>query len=191
MARGLREGDGGPHLITFHPRGGDSSSACFHDERLARLQHAPERPQSSSTPRRYDETEGRLRPDADEAGARRRADLRGPPRLVQRRRSSATRSPPTSGVPLYWDLFTGAFGHTYGHHSVWQIMAPGRTPMNNPLMPWTEAIDQPGAAQMQHGRALIESRPFLTRIPDDGLIVPAAVPTGVPGAGRVSVRGDA
>ena len=41
-----------------------------------------------------------------------------------------------------------------------------RKPINNPLVPWEEAIDQAGAAQMQHGRALIESRPFLTRVPD-------------------------
>jgi hypothetical protein len=86
--------------------------------------------------------------------------------------------------PLYWDLFNGAFGHTYGHHSVWQMWGPGRTPVNNPLLPWSEAIEQPGAAQMQHGRALIESRPFLTRIPDPDLIVTGSVPTSVPGAGR-------
>lgn len=34
--------------------------------------------------------------------------------------------------PLYWNLFTGVFGHTYGHHSVWQMWAPPRTPVNNP-----------------------------------------------------------
>jgi hypothetical protein len=85
--------------------------------------------------------------------------------------------------PLYWDLFNGAFGHTYGHHSVWQMWAPGRAPINGPLMPWYEAIDQPGAGQMQHGRRLIESRPFLTRIPDDSLIVPAVPATSIPGAG--------
>jgi hypothetical protein len=86
--------------------------------------------------------------------------------------------------PLYWDLFSGAFGHTYGHHSVWQMWTPARTPINNPLMPWTEAINQPGAVQMQYGRALMESRPFLTRIPDPDVIVTGAVPTSVPGAGR-------
>jgi hypothetical protein len=32
--------------------------------------------------------------------------------------------------------------------------------------------------------ALMESRPFLTRIPDDSLIVADRVPTSVPGAGR-------
>ena len=86
--------------------------------------------------------------------------------------------------PLYWDLFSGAFGHTYGHHSVWQMWAPGREPINNPLMPWSEAIDQPGAAQMQFARRLLESRPFLTRVPDDSIVVTDRVPTSVPGAGR-------
>ena len=59
-----------------------------------------------------------------------------------------------------------------------------RAPINNPLMPWTEAIEQPGAAQMQHGRALMESRPFLSRVPDSSLVVTGRVPTSVPGAGR-------
>ena len=86
--------------------------------------------------------------------------------------------------PLYWDLFEGAFGHTYGHHSVWQMWSPPRTPINNPLMPWHEAIDQPGAAQMQHARALLESRPFLTRLPDPDVIVAGAIPTSMPGTGR-------
>jgi len=86
--------------------------------------------------------------------------------------------------PLYWNLFTGAFGHTYGHHSVWQMWVPGRTPVNNPLMPWFDAIDQPGAAQMQHARALLESRPFLSRIPDPGIVVASSIPTNIPGTGR-------
>ena len=90
--------------------------------------------------------------------------------------------------PLYWDLFSGAFGHTYGHHSVWQMWAPGRQPVNGPLLPWYEAIKQPGASQMQYGRRLIESRPFLNRIPDDSIIVSDAVATAVPA--RVSCTGS-
>ena len=53
--------------------------------------------------------------------------------------------------PLYWDLFGGACGHTYGNHAVWQMWTPEREPINNPLMPWTEALEQPGAQQMQTG----------------------------------------
>jgi hypothetical protein len=56
-------------------------------------------------------------------------------------------------------------------------------------MPWNQAIDQPGAGQMQHGRHLIESRPVLSRIPDDSIIVPAAVTTSIPGAGRYRFSG--
>jgi hypothetical protein len=37
---------------------------------------------------------------------------------------------------------------------------------------------------MRHGRALIESRPFLTRIPADDVIVAGPVATSLPGAGR-------
>jgi hypothetical protein len=37
---------------------------------------------------------------------------------------------------------------------------------------------------MQFARRLLESRPFLTRVPDDSVIVTGPVPTSVPGAGR-------
>ncbi|MDB6036627.1 MAG: hypothetical protein JWM99_468, partial [Verrucomicrobiales bacterium] len=96
--------------------------------------------------------------------------------------------------PLYWDLFEGACGHTYGNHAVWQMWDSRRNPINNPLMPWFEAIDQPGAEQMHFARLLLESRPFVTRIPDDSIIVTDRVPTSVPGAGRyrfVATRDDA
>jgi hypothetical protein len=37
---------------------------------------------------------------------------------------------------------------------------------------------------MQHARALVESRPFLSRVPDPDVVVTSGVPTSVPGAGR-------
>lgn len=64
------------------------------------------------------------------------------------------------------------------------VRADATLVFNDPLMPWFEAIDQPGAGQMQHGKNLLLSRPFLTRIPDDSVIVTDRVPTAVPGAGR-------
>ena len=88
---------------------------------------------------------------------------------------------------LVWDLFSGACGHTDGHHSVWQMSNPVRAPINRPLMTWEEALNQPGAAQMQFGRRLIESRPILTRIPDDSVIVGAPVQSAIPGAGSYAM----
>ncbi|MDQ6676289.1 MAG: glycoside hydrolase family 140 protein [Acidobacteriota bacterium] len=70
----------------------------------------------------------------------------------------------------YWDLFAGACGHTYGNHAVWQFYAPGRKPVNGPLMYWQDAVHRPGANEMQYVRQLIESRPILSRVPDQSLI---------------------
>jgi hypothetical protein len=70
----------------------------------------------------------------------------------------------------YWDLFSGACGYTYGNHAVWQMYAPGREAVNGPLMYWFEAIHRPGAEEVRFIRELIESRPVLSRIPDQGLV---------------------
>ena len=182
MARGLRKGDGGAHLITLHPTGGAGSAQWFNDESWMDFNMRQNGHQAEFTGR-YDQTlhdynRTPVKPvidgepiyedhpvsfDAKKYGHSLSADVRR---------------------PLYWDLFTGACGHTYGHHSVWQMWATNRAPINNPLMPWQEAIDQPGARQMQYGKNLMLSRPFLTRVPDDTVIVTDRVSTSVPGAGR-------
>lgn len=64
------------------------------------------------------------------------------------------------------------------------MASPAKAPINNPLLPWSEAIQQPGSGQMRHARALLESRPFLTRVPDDSVLVETKIPTAMPGAGR-------
>jgi hypothetical protein len=192
MARGLRRGDGGTHLMTFHPPGGAGSSQWFHDEdwldfNIRQNGHAPE------FTGRYDNT----RADYDRTPFK--PVLDGEPIYEDHPVSFNAKSLGHSIAadvrrPLYWDLFTGACGHTYGHHSVWQMWQPGRNPINHPLMPWHQALGQPGAGQMQYGRKLIGSRPFLTRIPDDSVIVTDRVATSVPGAGRyrfVATRDEA
>ncbi|MBM3849771.1 MAG: DUF4038 domain-containing protein [Verrucomicrobia bacterium] len=182
MARGLRRGDGGAHLLTYHPPGGAGSSEHFHTDEWLDF-NMRQNGHTAEFTGRYDQT----RVDYNRSPVK--PVLDGEPIYEDHPVSFDAKKfghSIASDVrrPLYWDLFAGAFGHTYGHHSVWQMWSPGKNPVNNPLMPWSEAINQPGAAQMQHGRALIESRPFLTRIPDDSIIVTDRVPTSVPGAGR-------
>ncbi|MHB8863105.1 MAG: apiosidase-like domain-containing protein [Pirellulaceae bacterium] len=70
----------------------------------------------------------------------------------------------------YWSVFAGACGHTYGHNSIWQMWTPGRTPILNPKCYWYDAIQASSAAQMGVLRKLIESRPFLSRVPDQSLL---------------------
>ncbi len=186
MARGLRKGDGGAHLQTLHPRGGEGSSVPFHNDEWLDFNMRQNGHVAEFTGR-YDKT----REDYDRTPTK--PVLDGEPIYEDHPVSFKAKELGHSVAtdvrrPLYWNLFTGAFGHTYGHHSVWQMWQPGRKPINNPLLSWSEALDQPGAAQMQHGRRLIESRPFLTRVPDDSLIVThkpdgVDIPTALPGAG--------
>jgi len=181
MAKGLREGDDGNHLITFHPPGGGGSAQYFHDEPWLDFNMRQNGHSNSYTERYYMTLHDyQLQPA--------KPVLDGEPLYEDH---PINFNPDENGYsvaidvrrPLYWDLFGGAFGHTYGHHSVWQMYSPDKQPINHPLMPWYEAIDQPGAGQMIYGRRLMESRPFLSRIPDNSIIITSDVPSAVPGAG--------
>jgi hypothetical protein len=182
MARGLRKGDGGSHLMTLHPNGGGGSSKWFHEDEWLDF-NMRQNGHGAEYTDRYSQT----RADYDRKPIKPVIDgeplYEGHPLAFNAKALSHSVAADVRR-PLYWDLFSGACGHTYGHHSVWQFWKPGRTPVNDPLLAWTEAIDEPGAVQMRHGRRLIESRPFLTREPDDSVIVTDRVATSVPGAGR-------
>ena len=77
---------------------------------------------------------------------------------------------------MYWNLFSGSFGHTYGCHPIWQMLTPGREPVGLARHNWYDALDLPGAYDLIHARRLLESRPFLSRLPDQSLIIPAYFP---------------
>jgi len=71
---------------------------------------------------------------------------------------------------MYWNVFAGAFGQSYGSHNVWQMYTLDKEGINGPLRPWPEALDLPMAHQMKHLKNLLLSRPFLSRIPDQSMI---------------------
>jgi hypothetical protein len=78
----------------------------------------------------------------------------------------------------YWSVFAGAFGHAYGAAEVFSFWKPGDDNDTGWYQNhWKQALDYPGAGQMRHLRALMESRPALSRIPDQAVIATA------PGAG--------
>ncbi|MBN2317079.1 MAG: DUF4038 domain-containing protein, partial [Sedimentisphaerales bacterium] len=71
----------------------------------------------------------------------------------------------------YWNLFAGGCGHTYGHRSFIGWVRAGESPLKHGAdRPWFESLDAPGSQQMSYLRRLMESRPMLHRIPDQGLI---------------------
>jgi hypothetical protein len=190
MAEGIRAGDAGRHLMTFHPTGGRGSAEWFHDDGWLAFnmrQNGHEQNFSRYAQTRADYDRAPIKPVLDGEPVYEDHPIAFKPDEHGHSVAADVRR------PLYWDLFGGACGHTYGHHSVWQMWAPPRAPINNPLLPWFEAIDQPGAGQMQFARRLLESRPFLSRVPDDSVVVADRVKTSVPGAGlkRLAATRDA
>jgi hypothetical protein len=77
---------------------------------------------------------------------------------------------------IYWNLFSGGFGHTYGCHPVWQMLTPLREPVGLARHNWYDVLDLPGAWDLIHARRLMESRPFFSRVPDQSMIVPSYFP---------------
>ncbi|MBN2130195.1 MAG: glycoside hydrolase family 140 protein [Sedimentisphaerales bacterium] len=167
MARGLDKGDGGRHLMTFHPTGGRTSSEYFHDDdwldfNMHQTGHK-DRGSSESITRDYNRQP--IKPVLD-----------GEPLYEDH---------PINFDPLkfgfsadwhirrlaYWHVFAGGCGHTYGCHNIWQMYAPGRNPISWAHRYWYESLDLWGAADMQHVKNLMLSRPFLTRVPDSSVVV--------------------
>ncbi len=161
MAAGLKDGDGGRHLRTYHPRGPGRSSDYFHtaswlDFNMYQSSHAGHDHDNGL----YAERDLRLDPV--------KPTLDGEPRYelipVGFYFSGANRldlfDDNDCRQAAYWSVLAGACGHTYGHNSIWQMWSPDHDAVLGAVVPWSEAIDHPGSFQMTHLRRLFEARPF-------------------------------
>jgi hypothetical protein len=181
MVRGLAKGDGGRHLMTFHPVGGQTSSTWFHDaDWLAfnMLQSGHSARSTNYIPVERDYALEPPKPTLDGEPA-----YEYPPDAMPEKR-------PVGALQVrrnaYWAVFAGAFGHTYGTHPIWQMYDEGRKPLWDVVTPWHQSLDIPGATQLIHLKRLMLSRPCLTRIPDQSVIV-SKPPTGID---RIQVTRD-
>lgn len=74
---------------------------------------------------------------------------------------------------IYRGVFAGACGVTYGHHQIWQFLNEALYPpvnIGDTIIGWQKASKAEGAWQMQHLKNLMLSRPYFSRIPDQGLV---------------------
>jgi hypothetical protein len=71
---------------------------------------------------------------------------------------------------MYWNVFAGAAGQTYGSHAVWQMYDLDKEPVNAPLKPWHKSLDLEVANQVKHLKNLMLSRGYFDRISDQSLI---------------------
>jgi hypothetical protein len=167
MAAGIRRGDGGRHLMTYHTMGGQSTGEKLHDElwldfNTLQSGHGEDDNANYEMIRRDYERQP-TKPCLDSEPCYENHPVRN-------KKNEGWFDEHDVRKAAYWALFAGAAGHTYGCHDVWQMYVKGGRQFTDARTGWREAIDLPGAAQMRHARALIESRPFLTRVPDQGVI---------------------
>lgn len=167
MAYGVREGDAGAHLMTYHTCGIGTSSLSFHNDDWLDFNFI------QSGHFRRDEPNYDL-VSADYARAPVKPVMDGEPRYedhaVNWNLSNGFFDAFDARQAAYWALFAGAFGHTYGAHSVWQMWQPGRAPISYMRRSWQDALDLEGAWDMMHARRLIESHDLFSRVPDQSLI---------------------
>ena len=167
MAKGITEGDGGRHLKTYHPQGGRTSAEWFHNDGWLDFNML----QSGHS---HFDLPNYKKVAADYVRKPIKPCLDGEPRYedhpVNWKAENGWFNDFDVRQAAYWAVFAGGFGHTYGCHDVWQMMAPGRQPISVARNNWYDVLDLPGAWDMLHLRNLMESRPFVSRIPDSSII---------------------
>ncbi len=194
MAEGLKSGDQGKHLISYHPRGVSSSSYWFHNEdwidfnmyqtaHFHRFQKVyenamqdyslhPIKPTIEAEPA-YEDIgmefwtfeEWRRNPEVYN-------DVFDSDNLVKNREffKKGFFTDYDVRVHAYWDLLSGASGYTYGNNAIWQMFRKGDKVEVPCLYDWRESMNRPGADDMRHVRKLFEARDYSKLIPDQSII---------------------
>ena len=149
LARGLREGDGGAHLITYHPCGWRSSSQYFHGDDWLGFdmietwtEWAQIYPAVLSDTLMWPRKPVVLGEGAYEDGPE---YPQGPitPLLVRRQ--------------AWWTVMAGGFP-TYGQNQMWR-MEPG----------WDRTFDTPGAAHVARMKEIVTALRWWEMVPDQGI----------------------
>lgn len=185
MAAGLREGDGGAHLITYHPRGPGMSSDYFPQDSILHFN------MYQSSHGAHDHDNG-LFAEHDYALTPPKPTLDGEPRYetipVGFYYPKASKYDRMDDYDVrqaaFWSVLAGACGHTYGNNNIWQMWEPDRPPLIEANKSWEQSLDDPGAFQMGILRRLFESRPYQKLVPERKMIVEG------PASGGAKVRAE-
>ncbi len=164
MAAGL--GETSRHLKTFHPNGGQTSAQWLHganwlDFNLMQTGHGRNSANYQKIAADYARTPAKPVIDGEpgyEAHPAGFAIENGYLDDYDNRKS------------LYWALLSGAAGHTYGCHAVWQMLSSKHPAVNHPRLPWRESLDLPGARQMPLARQILAPS-WGHLVPDQSLII--------------------
>jgi hypothetical protein len=170
------------HLMSYHPRGRNSSSQWFHNEswldfNMIQSGHKTYAQDTNSNETlhygednwRYINTDYNLTPV--------KPTLDGEPSYENIPHGlHDSMQPRWTAADIrryaYWSVFAGGAGFTYGENAVMQFHTPGDVDANYGVnQNWREAIHSKGATQMQYLRKLTEEKNDLERSPAQELLV--------------------
>jgi len=170
------------HLIGFHPRGRNSSSAWFHNEawldfNMFQSGHKDYAQDTVSTETlHYGEDNWRYAND-DYKLTPIKPTFDGEPsyeNIPHGLHDSAEKRWTAADVRryAYWEVFAGGCGFTYGNNSVMQFYRKGDKDMSfGANKNWDDELNTPGAGQMQHLKKLLLQKAYFSRIPDQTLVL--------------------
>ncbi|MEQ1769877.1 MAG: glycoside hydrolase family 140 protein [Devosia sp.] len=186
IARGMKQGSDGRHLVSYHSSGAHSSSEYFHQFDWLDLNTVQSRHGSGDPNYEYIATDYSLTPVKPTLDMECRYEDHPDGALGNLREIMAGMVEPTARVDAfsarqagYWATFAGAAGHGYGHNSIWQLHDPAnpvdsRKDYSFPLLPptksWREAMDDEGAFGIGHLATLLHARPWHETFPDRALV---------------------
>ena len=195
MAKGIKKGDEGKNLMSYHPRG-DSHSAYFfhnagwldfnmyqsgHDERFNDVykfthelpKYHPRKPYLDGEPA-YEDIAVRFWEHMDFSKSSEERVSEG---VLTEEGLIKDRSHFEDGfftdydirVHAYWNFLGGACGYTYGNNAIWQMFKKDGNIAIPALYDWRESMDRPGAFDMMHVRELLENK-LGKLIPDQSIV---------------------
>ena len=167
MAQGLSDGDGGKHLKTLHPSGASSSSAYVHDRDwldFNMMQSGHGRP----SPYCFDMLL------ADYARTPTKPTMDGEPcyedHPINFDAANGYFDAYDVRLAAYRNLFCGACGNTYGHHSIWGFRREEERSAYYPNA-WETALHRPGAKGIRIFARFVADHPWYDMTPMPELVI--------------------
>ncbi len=176
----LRENDKN-HLITFHPRGGFSSTDWFHNEKwldfnMFQSGHRNYAQDNSPNDKHFFGEDNWRYVQTDLAFNPTKPTLDGEPSYENIPQGlHDPKEPRWTDADVrryaYWSVFAGGAGFTYGENSMIQFYTKGKPkPAYSAEIDWREAINAKGANQMKFLKELMLSKPYFERVNANELV---------------------
>ncbi len=166
MAKGLRS-YGGAHLISLHPMGGNIASDIFGQESWLDIDMFQSRHQKGFREFKFTRKAIENQPKRPVIDAE--PGYENIPNLLNKLHLQRLNDYDIRKA-AYWNMMSGAAGHTYGCNELWQSYSEDKQALHGAQLHWREALTLPGATHMGYMKQFFVSLPWQTLKPNQELL---------------------